>query len=56
MTHAGKLLPADELAGQNPGQDEIKDCDLVKHAAGRQAKDGNIADPAAEEHGARQHR
>lgn len=55
MTHAGKFLAADELTGQNPGQDEIKDRDLVKHAAGRQAEDGDISDPAAEKHGARQH-
>ncbi len=54
MTHAGKFLPADALTGQNPGQDEVKDGDLVKHAAGGQAQDGDVSDPAAEKHGARQ--
>ena len=56
MPHAGEFLAADLLTGQNPGQDQVEDSDLVKHAAGGQAKDRDIADPAAEEHGAGQHR
>ena len=51
MTHTGKFLPADAFTGQNPRQDEIKDGNFVKHAAGRESKDRNISYPAAEKHG-----
>ena len=56
MAHAGKFLAANVLAGQNSGQDQVKDGDLVKHAAGGQAEDRYVTDAAAEKHGARQYR
>ena len=56
MPHAGQFFPTDRSTGEDARQKKIQNSDLVVHAAGGNAYDRDITDPADQQHGPGQNR